>query len=451
MLSTFARMTLLCLRPIRRYALMSRDDEDDHDDMDCDSLLWSRELERHSLGDFSMAVVQANEVIEDHSQVETGNGAVFVGVYDGHGGPEASRYISDHLFSHLMRISRERGVITEETLRAAFSATEKGFLTLVRRTRGLKPLIAAAGSCCLVGVIWKGTLLIANVGDSRAVLGSSVSSNDHRSNRIVAEQLTSDHNAAQEEVRQDLRSLHPDDPRILVHKQSVWRIKGIIQINRDAYLKHPDFSLGPSFPRFYLPEGLKDRVLQTSDKFVIFASDGLWEHVSNQQAVEIVNKHPRPVRIARRLVRRAMNIAAKKKGMMYDDLKKVERGVRRFFHDDITVAVIFIDNELLMVEKATLPELSIKAKYFMVKNAQGIARRLVRRAMNIAAKKKGMMYDDLKKVERGVRRFFHDDITVAVIFIDNELLMVEKATLPELSIKGFSHTVGPSKFSLFFS
>ncbi|KAJ4883333.1 putative protein phosphatase 2C 68 [Raphanus sativus] len=370
---------------------MSRDDDDDHDhdDMEGDSLLWSRELGRHSLGDFSMAVVQANEVIEDHSQVETGNGAVFVGVYDGHGGPEASRYISDHLFSHLMRVSRERGVITKETLRAAFSATEKGFLTLVRRTRGLKPLIAAAGSCCLVGVIWKGTLIIANVGDSRAVLGSSMSSNDSRSNKIVAEQLTNDHNAAQEEVRQELRSSHPDDPRILVLKQGVWRIKGIIQVSRsigDAYLKRPEFSLGPSFPRFHLPEGLKrpvllaepcvyTRVLQTNNKFVIFASDGLWEHMSNQQAVEIVNKHPRP----------------------------------------------------------------------------GIARRLVRRAMNIAAKKKGMTYDDLKKVERGVRRFFHDDITVAVIFIDNELLMVEKATVPQLSIKGFSHTVGPSKFSLFSS
>lgn len=207
-------------------------------------------------------------------------------------------------------VSRERGVITKETLRAAFSATEKGFLTLVRRTRGLKPLIAAAGSCCLVGVIWKGTLLIANVGDSRAVLGSSMSSNDssRSKNRIVAEQLTSDHNAAQEEVRQELRSSHPDDPRIL--KQGVWRIKGIIQVSRsigDAYLKRPEFSLGPSFPRFHLPEGLKrpvlsaepcvyTRVLQTNDKFVIFASDGLWEHMSNQQAVEIVYKHPRPVR-----------------------------------------------------------------------------------------------------------------------------------------------------------
>ncbi|XP_010423306.1 PREDICTED: probable protein phosphatase 2C 68 isoform X1 [Camelina sativa] len=393
MFSWFARMALFCLRPMRRYGRMNRDhddvdDNDDHhdggDSSSGDSLLWSRELERHSFGDFSIAVVQANEVLEDHCQVETGNGAVFVGVYDGHGGPEASRYISDQLFSHLMRISREKSSISEETLRAAFSATEEGFLTLVRRTCGLKPLIAAVGSCCLVGVIWKGTLLIANVGDSRAVLGSS-----NRSNKIVAEQLTSDHNAALEEVRQELRSLHPDDSHIVVLKHGVWRIKGIIQVSKsigDAYLKRPEFSLDPSFPRFHLAERLQrpvlsaepsvyTRVLQTSDKFVIFASDGLWEHMTNQQAVDIVNKNPRP----------------------------------------------------------------------------GIARKLVRRAMNIAAKKREMSYDDLKKVERGVRRFFHDDITVVVIFIDNELLMVEKATVPELSIKGFSHTVGPSKFSIFFS
>ncbi|KAF2565101.1 hypothetical protein F2Q70_00014100 [Brassica cretica] len=71
--------------------------------------------------------------------------------------------------------------------------------------------------------------------------------------------------------------------------------------------------------------------------------------------------------------------------------------------------------------------------------------------MSIAAKKREMRYDDLKKVERGVRRFFHDDITVVVVFVDSELLMVEKATVPELSVKGFSHTVGPSKFSNFLS
>lgn len=67
-----------------------------------DSLIWCRDLEKHYYGEFSFAVVQANEVLEDQSQVETGRDATFVGVYDGHGGPEASRFICDHLFLHLM-------------------------------------------------------------------------------------------------------------------------------------------------------------------------------------------------------------------------------------------------------------------------------------------------------------------------------------------------------------
>ena len=78
---------------------MSKDDGDDSSIED--SLLWCRDLEKHSFGEFSFAVVQANSVIEDQSQVETGSDATFVGVYDGHGGPDASRYICDHLFLHL--------------------------------------------------------------------------------------------------------------------------------------------------------------------------------------------------------------------------------------------------------------------------------------------------------------------------------------------------------------
>jgi len=86
-------------------------------------------------------------------------------------------------------------------------------------------LIAAVGSCCLVGVIWRGTLYVANLGDSRAVVGSL-----GRSNKIVAEPLTIDHNASVEEVRQELISRHPDDSQIVVLKHGVWRIKGIIQV-----------------------------------------------------------------------------------------------------------------------------------------------------------------------------------------------------------------------------
>ncbi|GMH29348.1 hypothetical protein Nepgr_031191 [Nepenthes gracilis] len=260
MFSGTKKMASACWGPVRRYVRMNRDDSAaDGEICTDDSLIWSRDLEKHFLGEFSFAVVQANELNEDHSQVETGHAATFIGVYDGHGGPDASRFISDHLFLHLMRLARDRGTMSERVLCDAISATESGFLNLVRRTYAIKPAIAAIGSCCLIGVIWGGTLYVANLGDSRAVVGTLC-----QPNKIVTEQLTREHNASMEEVRQELRSMHPNDPHIVVMKQGVWRIKGIIQVSRsigDAYLKRPEFSLDPSFPRFHLPEPIRRPVL----------------------------------------------------------------------------------------------------------------------------------------------------------------------------------------------
>jgi pyruvate dehydrogenase phosphatase len=68
--------------------------------------------------------------------------------------------------------------------------------------------------------------------------------------------------------------------------------------------------------------------------------------------------------------------------------------------------------------------------------------------LNEAARKSEVSYNDLLKVEKGTRRFFHDDITIVVIFIDHEL-QNQNVNVPELSIKGFIDTVGPSKFSSF--
>lgn len=42
-------------------------------------------------------------------------------------------------------------------------------------------------------------------------------------------------------------------------------------------------------------------------------------------------------------------------------------------------------------------------------------------ALQIAAKKREMRYSDLKKIDRGVRRHFHDDITVVVVYLDPTL------------------------------
>lgn len=71
---------------------------------------------------------------------------------------------------------------------------------------------------------------------------------------------------------------------------------------------------------------------------------------------------------------------------------------------------------------------------------QGIARKLVKAALQEAAKKREMRYSDLKKIDRGVRRHFHDDITVIVLFLDSHLISRSSSHGPILSVKGGGNT-----------
>ncbi|XP_059458167.1 probable protein phosphatase 2C 63 [Corylus avellana] len=321
-----------------------------------DELLWDTNLKPHALGDYSIAVVQANSYLEDQGQVFTSPSATYIGVYDGHGGPEAARFITHHLLPFLHKFATEQGGLSEDVIKKAFDATEEGFLHLVKRSLPSRPQIASVGSCCLLGVISNDVLYVANLGDSRAVLGRRES--EGRGNSpVVAERLSTDHNVGVEEVRKEVKALHPDDSHIVVYTQGVWRIKGIIQVSRsigDVYLKKPEFNRDPLFHHFGLPIPLKrpvmtaepsivNRKLKPNDMFLIFASDGLWEHLSDEAAVEIVFKNPR-VGIAKRLVRTALHEAARKREMRYEDIQRIEKGVRRHFHDDITVIVVYLDH-----------------------------------------------------------------------------------------------------------
>ncbi|XVE99419.1 hypothetical protein REPUB_Repub03eG0196600 [Reevesia pubescens] len=342
-----------------------------------DGLLWYKDSGEHVTGEFSMAVIQANNPLEDYSQLESGplssfeSGPLgtFVGIYDGHGGPEAARFINEHLFGHIKKFTTENNGMSADVINKAFLATEEDFLTLVRKQWVNKPQIASVGSCCLVGVICSGLLYIANAGDSRVVLGRL----EKAFKEVKAVQLSSEHNASFESVREELRSLHPDDPQIVVLKHKVWRVKGIIQVSRsigDAYLKNAEFNKEPLLPKFRVPESFKQPILQAEpaisvqklhpeDRFLIFASDGLWEHLSNQEAVNMVNTCPRNG-IARKLVKAALCEAAKKREMRYSDLKKIERGVRRHFHDDIAVIVLFLDSHLISRSSWHGPMVSIQ-------------------------------------------------------------------------------------------
>ncbi|XP_041000377.1 probable protein phosphatase 2C 38 isoform X2 [Juglans microcarpa x Juglans regia] len=342
-----------------------------------DGLLWSKDSGQHVNGEFSMAIIQANNLLEDHSQLESGSMSLlesgphgtFVGIYDGHGGPEAAQFINDHLFNNIKKFTSENQGMSADIINKAFLATEEEFLSLVKNQWLSKPQIASVGSCCLVGIICSGLLYIANAGDSRVVLGRQ----EKAVKVFKAVQLSCEHNASMESVREELHSLHPNDPQIVVLKHKVWRVKGIIQVSRsigDAYLKKAEFNREPLLSKFRLPKPFHEPILKAEptilvqklypgDQFLIFASDGLWENLSNQEAVDIVQSCPRSG-IARKLVKAALCEAAKKREMRYSDLKKIDRGVRRHFHDDITVIVLFLDSHLISRSSWHGPLLSIR-------------------------------------------------------------------------------------------
>lgn len=329
-----------------------------------DGLLWYKDLGNHLYGEFSMAVIQANSSLEDRGELVSGPlssnhlgpQGTFIGVYDGHGGDEASQFVSDNLFCNLKRLAAEHQGLSENVIKRAFLATEESFLSLVKKQWLRKPHIASAGTCCLVGIISNGMVYIANSGDSRVVLGRL----ERATREISAIQLSTEHNVNLERVRDELRSKHPYDSQIVVMRHNVWRVKGLIQVSRsigDAYLKKAEFNREPLASKFRLPEtffkpilscepSVSSHKLHTDDHFLIFASDGLWEHLSNQEAVSIVSNNP-PNGIARRLVKAALREAAKKREMRLADLQKIEQGTRRHFHDDITVIVVFLNHKLI--------------------------------------------------------------------------------------------------------
>lgn len=116
--------------------------------------------------------------------------------------------------------------MSTEVIRRAFGEAEEEFHKQVRQEWTKRPRMAAVGSCCLLGAISGDTLYVANLGDSRAVLGRRVAGGGV----AVAERLSSEHNAASEEVRRELTALNPDDAQIVVHVRGAWRVKGIIQV-----------------------------------------------------------------------------------------------------------------------------------------------------------------------------------------------------------------------------
>jgi len=182
----------------------------------------------------------------------------FYGVFDGHGGHACSEYTAENL--HKLILKHKYAEQPLPSLKSGFKQLDHDWLSLADRN-GLDDGSTVI-SCLIVG----GTIYVANVGDSRAVLSSSgkavAMSNDHKPNR--------------EDEKKRIEKL---GGRIIHY--GTWRVEGVLAVTR---------AIGDRRLKTYVsavPE-ISERKISDSDEFLILASDGVWDVFKDQDAVDIV-------------------------------------------------------------------------------------------------------------------------------------------------------------------
>ncbi|KAH9576446.1 hypothetical protein CY35_01G161700 [Sphagnum magellanicum] len=185
------------------------------------------------------------------------------GVFDGHGGSRAAEYVKKHLFDNLLKHPKFIDD-TKLAIAEAYKQTDQDYLkTEISQSRD-------AGSTASTAVLVGDRLLVANVGDSRAVIC--------RGGKAVA--LSTDHKPNRTDERQRI-----EDAGGVVMWAGTWRVGGVLAVSR---------AFGDRLLKQYVvadPEIQEDTIKEGVD-FLVLASDGLWDVVSNQDAVSMVATIP---------------------------------------------------------------------------------------------------------------------------------------------------------------
>lgn len=182
----------------------------------------------------------------------------FFAVFDGHGGSRASEFCAAKLHELLAKQPFvERPVFS---LKSIFKQLDSTWYTQSQRHNW------DDGSTAISALIIGNTLFVANVGDSRAVLCSNGK----------AIPMSHDHKPSREDEKQRIESA---GGRIIYY--GTWRVEGVLAVTRavgDRRLK-----------RFVtaVPE-IKQRRIRADDEWLILASDGVWDVMSNQEACDVI-------------------------------------------------------------------------------------------------------------------------------------------------------------------
>ncbi|KAJ3680900.1 hypothetical protein LUZ60_015389 [Juncus effusus] len=241
-------------------------------------------------------------------------GSIFLGVFDGHGpyGHKVARYIRDALPSKLCSLFESK--ISHDQLKDEINDSNcdqfstwknnviKAFEDLdeeLSRQTGIDCICSGTTAVSIVKL--REHLIIANLGDSRAVLCTRDAKNQQ-----VAVQLTIDH-------KPDLPS---EDKRITSCKGRVFALEEESDVHR-LWLPEED-SPGLAMSRAFGDFCLKDcglistpevsyRRLSEKDEFLVLATDGIWDVLSNDEVIKIVSSTKKRSDSAKKLVDHAVH------------------------------------------------------------------------------------------------------------------------------------------------
>ncbi|OVA02732.1 Protein phosphatase 2C (PP2C)-like domain [Macleaya cordata] len=222
----------------------------------------------------------------------------FFGVFDGHGGAKAAEFAAENMEKNIMNeVTRRRGEEIVEAVKNGYLTTDSEFLK--EDVRG--------GTCCVTALIRKGDLIVSNAGDCRAVM----------SRGGVAEALTSDHRPSREDEKERIET----QGGYVDFCHGVWRLQGSLAVSR---------GIGDRHLKEWVVAEPETKILKIKPEceFLVLASDGLWDKVTNQEAVDIA----RPLCID--TVKPAPFSACK---------KLAELAVTRGSVDDISVMIIQLE------------------------------------------------------------------------------------------------------------
>eukprot|EP01090_Pellita_catalonica_P012675 TRINITY_DN2820_c0_g3_i1.p1 TRINITY_DN2820_c0_g3~~TRINITY_DN2820_c0_g3_i1.p1 ORF type:complete len:393 (+),score=64.55 TRINITY_DN2820_c0_g3_i1:101-1180(+) len=195
------------------------------------------------------------------------NASYYLGLFDGHAGRKASEYSASNFHKVLMKKIGKNG----EEVVTALTDTFKQIHEEIDSNK------YPDGTAALVGVIRDSFLYVANAGDSRAVLYSG--------GEVIP--LSVDHKPESTTEKK----------RILKHGGFVTesrRVCGALTLSRAL----GDCDLQPWVT--WMPD-VQIHEISSEDEFIIFACDGLWDVVSNEEAVRIATTEKEPARAATKL------------------------------------------------------------------------------------------------------------------------------------------------------